>query len=160
MAVASHCEHQQWGHSGVPESFGADGDDEVGVVQLAAEPRHLTFFTHLQMFPQVQHNLNTGEQPTVKVWTTLTLVSLFITVTGCRCGAWLSHLTVAEVLQEVGEALDDAGVLGTVSVGVTDEDFGSRPRPLRVQRRALIGRLAALLVQLAVDVFWQEKMKR
>lgn len=64
-----------------------------------------------------------------------------------------SHLTVAEVLQEVGEALDDVGVFGTVSVGVTDEHFGAGPRPLRVQRSTVIGRLTALLVQLAVDVF-------
>lgn len=64
-----------------------------------------------------------------------------------------SHLAAAEVLQEVGEALDDAGVFRTVSTGVTDEHFGARPRPLGVQCAALIGRLAALLVQLAVDVF-------
>lgn len=64
-----------------------------------------------------------------------------------------SHLAAAEVLQEVGEALDDAGVFRTVSVGVTDEDFGAGPRPLRVQCCTVIGRLAALLVQLAVDVF-------
>lgn len=43
-----------------------------------------------------------------------------------------SHLTAAEVLQEVGKALDDVGVFRTVSVGVTDEDFGAGPRPLRV----------------------------
>lgn len=43
-----------------------------------------------------------------------------------------SHLTAAEVLQEVGKALDDAGVLRTVSIGVTDEDFGAGPRPLRI----------------------------
>lgn len=63
-----------------------------------------------------------------------------------------TDLTAAEVLQEVGEALDDAGVLGTIPAGVTDEDFGAGPRALAVQCRALIGRLAALLVQLAVDI--------
>lgn len=67
--------------------------------------------------------------------------------------ASVSHLTVTEVLQEVGEALDDAGVFGTVSAGVADEDFGAGPRPLCVQRCTVIGRLAALLVQLTVDVF-------
>lgn len=62
------------------------------------------------------------------------------------------HLTAAEVLQEVGEALDDAAVFGAVSARVADEDFGAWPRPLRVQSCALIGRLAALFIQLAVDV--------
>lgn len=47
-------------------------------------------------------------------------------------GGGASHLTVAEVLQEVGKALYNTGVFGTVSVGVTDEDFGSGPRALRV----------------------------
>lgn len=75
----------------------------------------------------------------------------------CRLGVSPSHLAVAEVLQEVGEALDDAGVLGTVSVGVADEDLGTRPRALRDQRRALVGRLAALLIQLAVDVLYTRR---
>lgn len=64
----------------------------------------------------------------------------------------MSHLTATEVLQEVGEALDDASVFRAVSAGVADEDFGAGPGSLRVQRCALIGGLAALLVQLAVDV--------
>lgn len=72
-------------------------------------------------------------------------------------GLSVSHLTAAEVLQEVGEALDDAGVFWTVSAGVTDEDFGAGPRPLRVQCSTVIGRLTALLVQLAVDVLLEEK---
>lgn len=66
---------------------------------------------------------------------------------------WKSHLTVAEVLQEVGEALYNTGVFGRVSVGVTDEDFGSGPLPLRFQSCAVIGGVTALFVQLAVDVF-------
>lgn len=65
----------------------------------------------------------------------------------------MSHLTAAEVLQEEGEALDDTDVFGTVSVRVADEDFGAGPRPLSGQCCAVIGRLAALLIQLTVDVF-------
>lgn len=69
-------------------------------------------------------------------------------------GALLStlHLAAAEVLQEVGEALDDAAVFGAVSGGVAEEDFGAGPGPLGAQRCALIGRLAAFFIQLAVDV--------
>lgn len=76
---------------------------------------------------------------------------LFITQPFGGCCA--SHLTVAEVLKEVGKVLNDAGVFGTVSVRVTDEDFGPGPRPLRVESCAVIGRVTALLVQLAVNVF-------
>lgn len=69
-------------------------------------------------------------------------------------GALLSalHLASAEVLQEVGEALDDAAVFGAVPGGVAEEDFGAGPGPLGAQRCALIGRLAAFFIQLAVDV--------
>lgn len=45
----------------VPEAFGADGDDEVGFVQLPAEPRHLALPAHLQVLPEVQHNLSSSE---------------------------------------------------------------------------------------------------
>lgn len=62
------------------------------------------------------------------------------------------YLAAAEVLEEEGEGLDHAAVFGTVSVGVTQKDFGTRPGPLGDQRCALIGRLAALLVQMTVDV--------
>lgn len=63
------------------------------------------------------------------------------------------HLTAAEVLQEVGEALDDAGVFGTVPAGVADEDFGAGPRPLAVEGCALIGGLTTLLIQVTINVF-------
>lgn len=74
-----------------------------------------------------------------------------------RAMAVQTDLTATEVLQEVGEALDDAGVLGTIPAGVTDKDFGAGPRALAVQHRALIGRVAALLVQLAVDILWKKQ---
>lgn len=45
----------------VPQAFGTDGDDEVCFIQLSAEPWHLTLFAHLQVFPQIQHNLNMSE---------------------------------------------------------------------------------------------------
>lgn len=144
-------------YGGVPEASGTHGDDERGFVQLSAEPGHLTLFAHLQMFPQVQHNLDRSEQGILEPHPNFTLTTL-VEMTenemfslGSVHG--LPHLTVAEVLQEVGKALDDTGVFGTVSVGVTDEDFGTRPRSLCVQCCTLIGRLTALLVQLAVDVF-------
>lgn len=92
------------------------------------------------MFPQVQHNLNRCGQGLYNN----TSKNFKNNKLGFK-GPYLlvhvssSHLTVAEVLQEVGEALDDAGVFGTVSVGVTDEDFGTRPRPFCVQRCAVIG---------------------
>ncbi len=134
----------------VPEAFGTDCDDEVGFVQLPAEPRHLTLPAHLQVLPQVQHHLNQTKSNLndhfIGNFIFPNIQPLF--------GLSPSHLTVAEVLQEVGEALNDAGVLRTVSVGVTDEDFGAGPWTLRVHRCTVTGRLTALLIQLAVDVFY------
>lgn len=82
------------------------------------------------MLPEVQHNLSRSEQGSnnqTRPWK-INLLS--------QC---LAHLTAAKVLQEVGEALDDAGVFRTVSIGVTDEDFWAGPWPLRIQRCTLIG---------------------
>lgn len=130
-----------WGT--LPQASGTDGDDEVSFVQLSAQPRHLTLPADLKMLPQVQHHLsrseqsqNNGAKPFSNTHTPSAL-----------------HLAAAEVLEEVGEALDDVAVLGAVSTRVAEEDFGAGPRPLRVQSCALVGRLAAFLVQLAVDVF-------
>lgn len=131
----------------LPQASGTDDDDEVGFVQLPAEPRHLTLSADLKVLPQVQHNLSgdNGEANPFAIART-------------PAGTELPHrpalhLAAAEVLQEVGEALDDAAVSGAVSVRVADEDLGPGPRAFRVQSCALIGRLAAFFVQLAVDVF-------
>ncbi len=44
------------------QAFGADGDDEVSLVDTPAQPRHLTLFTDLQVLPEIQRHLSIHTQ--------------------------------------------------------------------------------------------------
>lgn len=43
------------------KAFGADGDEEVSLFDVPAQPRHLTFLTDFQMLPKIQNHLQTDK---------------------------------------------------------------------------------------------------
>lgn len=56
------------------------------------------------------------------------------------------YLAATEVLEEVGETLDNVHVILAVFTGIAEEDLGPRPQPLSRECRGVGGGLGTLFI--------------